>query len=267
MTELRVKDVNFPSGVLTVSRAVIAISRKHNPEGRRFVIKEYPKDREWRRLGMSDQIVRKLAAHTTACGLGRDDLFFARRSAPRQAVLPDPATLGLTKPNAAGRQYRHGTTTAYGLGKCRCEHCRRAVAVYRAERRRSGKDRPSTGRIIEADPHLNASTFRTSILQPAFKAAGLEGVTMHGLRHAHASWLLAGGADLQVVKDRLGHAKISTTEGYLHTLPDADQTALAALGKIRGGEDGSEALAAAAREIDELKAALVGLTLKLHQSA
>jgi len=35
------------------------------------------------------------------------------------------------------------------------------------------------------------------------------------------------------VKERLGHAKISTTEGYLHTLPDADQTALAALDKIR----------------------------------
>ncbi|MCW2940301.1 MAG: putative Tyrosine recombinase xerD, partial [Actinomycetia bacterium] len=38
------------------------------------------------------------------------------------------------------------------------------------------------------------------------------------MRHAHASWLLAGGADLQVVKERLGHASISTTEKYLHTL-------------------------------------------------
>jgi site-specific recombinase XerD len=39
---------------------------------------------------------------------------------------------------------------------------------------------------------------------------------MHGLRHAHASWLLAGGADLQVVRERLWHAKISTTEGHLN---------------------------------------------------
>ena len=46
----------------------------------------------------------------------------------------------------------------------------------------------------------------------------------HDLRHAHASWLLAGGADLQMVKDRLGHGSISTTEKYLHTLPDADET-------------------------------------------
>ncbi|WP_220499427.1 MULTISPECIES: tyrosine-type recombinase/integrase [unclassified Microbispora] len=56
---------------------------------------------------------------------------------------------------------------------------------------------------------------------------------MHDLRHAHASWLLAGGADLQVVKERLGHGSISTTEKYLHTLPDADETALDALARTR----------------------------------
>lgn len=55
----------------------------------------------------------------------------------------------------------------------------------------------------------------------------------HDLRHAHASWLLAGGADLQVVKERLGHSSISTTEKYLHTLPDTDDTALDAFAKIR----------------------------------
>jgi integrase len=239
LTELRVRDVDFPSGRLTVSRAVIAVSRRHHPDGRRLAVKEYLKDREWRRLGLSEQIVRKLSAHVTTHGLGADDLFFVRRPdpGPRPAVPADPATLGLTTPNAAGRQYRHGTTTAYGLGKCRCAHCRRAVAAYRAERRRAGKDRPGEGRPADPDPHLNASTFRTRVLQPALAAAGVKS-TMHGLRHAHASWLLAGGADLQVVKERLGHAKIATTEGYLHTLPDADETALTALGKIRGGRGG-----------------------------
>jgi site-specific recombinase XerD len=58
-------------------------------------------------------------------------------------------------------------------------------------------------------------------------------VRTHDMRHAHASWLLAGGADLQVVKERLGHASIRTTEVYLHTLPDADETALNALEKMR----------------------------------
>lgn len=41
------------------------------------------------------------------------------------------------------------------------------------------------------------------------------------------------GADLQVVKERLGHASIATTEKYLHTLDDADETALDAFTKIR----------------------------------
>ncbi len=53
------------------------------------------------------------------------------------------------------------------------------------------------------------------------------------MRHAHASWLLAGGADLQMVKDRLGHGSIATTEKYLHTLPEADDLALDAFSKIR----------------------------------
>ena len=44
----------------------------------------------------------------------------------------------------------------------------------------------------------------------------------------------AGGADLQVVKERLGHASIVTTERYLHSLPTADETALDALSRIRG---------------------------------
>ena len=44
---------------------------------------------------------------------------------------------------------------------------------------------------------------------------------------------VAGGADLQVVRERLGHGSLRTTERYLHTLPDADETALDALAKIR----------------------------------
>jgi hypothetical protein len=58
-------------------------------------------------------------------------------------------------------------------------------------------------------------------------------IRMHMLRHAHASWLLRGGADLMVVKERLGHASILTTEGYLHTVGNAGAAALAALEKIR----------------------------------
>ncbi|WP_246478107.1 tyrosine-type recombinase/integrase [Saccharothrix ecbatanensis] len=48
---------------------------------------------------------------------------------------------------------------------------------------------------------------------------------MYDLRHAHASWLLAGGADIQTVRERLGHASLRATERYLHTLAESDEMA------------------------------------------
>lgn len=122
----------------------------------------------------------------------------------------------MTEPNEKGRQYRHGTLTAYNAARCRCDTCRGAYAEYRAKRRAVGKDNPGTARVRNTDGHIPADWFRHQIWDPARKAAGLRHVRVHDMRHAHASWLLAGGADLQVVKERLGHANIATTERYLH---------------------------------------------------
>ena len=55
---------------------------------------------------------------------------------------------------------------------------------------------------------------------------------VHDLRHAHASWLLAGGADL-AIKERLGHSDIATTRRYLHALENEGDTAADALTKVR----------------------------------
>jgi site-specific recombinase XerD len=108
--------------------------------------------------------------------------------------------------------------------------------MYRAQRRAEGKDSPRRHRLRQADDdgHISNDWFRRHVWYPAVTAAGLKNsVRIHDLRHAHASWLLAGGADLQVVKERLGHSSILTTERYLHTLPNADETALIALSVIR----------------------------------
>ncbi|MBA9007222.1 tyrosine-type recombinase/integrase [Thermomonospora cellulosilytica] len=239
LIELRVKDLDLATRMLTVSRKATEISPKFHPDGKRFLITRYPKDKEFRRLKLSKQITKKLQAHIDAHRLGPEDLLFARRVQARPPIrvqaVPDPAELGLTRPNAKGRQYQHGTISAYNAGPCRCDHCRAAYAQYRAERRAKGKDRPRTTiKVEDHDEHIPRNWFRRYVWHPALKAADL-GITprVHDLRHSHASWLLHGGADLQVVKDRLGHASIVTTQKYLHTLPEADDTAIDAFTKIR----------------------------------
>ncbi len=81
LTELRVRDLDTTTRMLTVSRKVIEVNREFHPDGKRFLVKAYPKDkrtrstggsssarRSWRSSRHISKPVRSARTHFSSCG-------------------------------------------------------------------------------------------------------------------------------------------------------------------------------------------------------
>jgi integrase len=71
---------------------------------------------------------------------------------------------------------------------------------------------------------LRTANFRMRLWRPATRAAGLEGLRIHDLRHTAVALWIAAGAGPKEVATRAGHTSVSfTLDRYGHLYPEADR--------------------------------------------
>lgn len=86
------------------------------------------------------------------------------------------------------------------------------------------KDIPEDKPIFIED--INKPIYNSTIngiLERHCKKVGIPPITVHGLRHTHASLLLYAGANIASVSRRLGHSNMTTTQKvYLHVIRELE---------------------------------------------
>ena len=78
------------------------------------------------------------------------------------------------------------------------------------------------------------------------KAAQLDDVRLHDLRHSFAAWPASGGQSLVIIGKMLGHSQPATTARYAHLADDPVRAAsVAVAARIPAAMDGRSAAAIA----------------------
>ena len=84
------------------------------------------------------------------------------------------------------------------------------------------KGMPENKPIFVNDKKIYNSTVN-DVLTRHCKACGISEISIHGLRHTHASLLLFAGVSIASVARRLGHASMTTTQKtYLHIIQELE---------------------------------------------
>ncbi len=79
-------------------------------------------------------------------------------------------------------------------------------------------------------------TYRVGKARKALGAEAVPDLTLHGLRHTHATLLLEAGENPKVVQERLGHASITITmDIYAHVTATMQRSAADRFGALLGG--------------------------------
>ena len=99
---LQPADFDFEAGILEVARSVVKVSRQHHPQGKTFLVRDYTKNGQTRRLKLDRAVVELVRGHVAEHGIGEMEVIF-----PAELVVPPRRT----KPRLTEEQLR-------ALGDC-----------------------------------------------------------------------------------------------------------------------------------------------------
>jgi integrase len=142
-------------------------------------------------------------------------------------ILEVSKSLEQTKQGLRIKSTKSGETRRFAIPVEVLEVLREHKRDQDHERQMYGADYTNLG-LMFARPdgrYLTPSNFGKR-MSKLMRSAGLAGITLHSLRHSHASELLSQGAPITAVSERLGHASPNITLGiYSHALPADNQAA------------------------------------------